>query len=80
MSPRDPAGSRGGRHRLRTGTAHILGADDPEKRRQILSQDSRWRSLCLSASNAMSTNPLTIRIDLDRDSRSTIPDTKPPDG
>lgn len=64
----------------RTGTAHILGDDDPEKRRQILSQDSRWRSLCLSASNAMSTNSLTIRIDLDRDSRSTTPDAKPPRG
>jgi deazaflavin-dependent oxidoreductase (nitroreductase family) len=55
-------GSRSG---WRTGTAHILASDDPSERRRALSQGDRWRRLCLSASHAMSTNPLTIRIDLD---------------
>jgi deazaflavin-dependent oxidoreductase (nitroreductase family) len=55
----------------RVGTAHILDDDDPETRRRILSQGGRWRSLCLSASSAMSTNPLTIRIDLDRNRGGT---------
>lgn len=51
----------------RAGTAHILEDDDPEERRRILSQGNRWRSLCLSASSAISTRRMTIRIDLDRD-------------
>jgi deazaflavin-dependent oxidoreductase (nitroreductase family) len=49
----------------RAGTAHILHDDDPYQRRRTLSEGNRWRSLCLSASNAMATNPLTIRVDLD---------------
>jgi deazaflavin-dependent oxidoreductase (nitroreductase family) len=48
----------------RAGNAHILDDDDPEERRRLLSKGSRWRSLCVSASSAMSTKPLTIRIDL----------------
>ena len=52
-------------HRWRTGTAHILDDDDPDKRRRILSKGNRWLSLCLTASNSVSTNPLTIRVDLD---------------
>jgi deazaflavin-dependent oxidoreductase (nitroreductase family) len=47
------------------GTAHVLESDDPRERRRRLSQIDGWRRLCLSASHAMSTNPLTIRIDLD---------------
>ncbi len=49
-----------------TGTAHILDSDDPGARRRELGQGNSWRRLCLSASHAMSTDPLTIRIDLDQ--------------
>jgi deazaflavin-dependent oxidoreductase (nitroreductase family) len=54
--------SRGG---WRAGTAHVLDDDDPEERVRILSRSNRWRRLCLQASSAMSTSPLTVRIDLD---------------
>jgi deazaflavin-dependent oxidoreductase (nitroreductase family) len=49
----------------RTGTAHILDDDDPQQRVPILSRGNRWRRLCLQASTAIATNPLTVRIDLD---------------
>jgi deazaflavin-dependent oxidoreductase (nitroreductase family) len=49
----------------RAGTAHILADDDPEERVRILSRGNRWRRLCLQASAAMGTSPLTVRIDLD---------------
>ena len=49
----------------RAGTAHVLDDDDPEERVRILSHSNRWRRLCLQASSAMSTSPLTVRIDLD---------------
>jgi deazaflavin-dependent oxidoreductase (nitroreductase family) len=49
----------------RTGTAHILDDDDPRGRRRIHARDNVWRRLCRSASSAMSTSPLTVRIDLD---------------
>jgi deazaflavin-dependent oxidoreductase (nitroreductase family) len=49
----------------RAGTAHILDDDDPRERVRILGRDNRWRRLCLEASAAMSTAPLTVRIDLD---------------
>jgi deazaflavin-dependent oxidoreductase (nitroreductase family) len=49
----------------RPGTAHVLDDDDPAERVRILSRSNRWRRLCLQASGAMSTNPLTVRIDLD---------------
>lgn len=49
----------------RTGTAHILDNDDPDERVRILSSGNRWRRLCLQASGAITTNPLTVRIDLD---------------
>jgi hypothetical protein len=49
----------------RTGTAHILDDDDPEERMRILGSGNRWRRLCLQASGAIATNPLTVRIDLD---------------
>lgn len=55
-------GSRSG---WRTGIAHILDGDDPDARRRELGRIDGWRRLCLSASHAMSTDPLTIRIDLD---------------
>lgn len=50
----------------RTGMAHILDDDDPQERVRILSRGNRWRRLCLQASGAIATNPLTVRIDLDR--------------
>ncbi len=56
---------RGARMRWRTGTAHILDADDPRERQRILGQGNFPRRLCLSASSALATNPLTLRIDLD---------------
>ena len=55
--------SAGGR--WMTGTAHIVDRDDPGERRRELGQGNGWRQLCLSASHAMSTRPLTVRIDLD---------------
>jgi hypothetical protein len=50
----------------RIGTAHILDDDDPVERVRILSSGNRWRRLCLQASGAIATDPLTVRIDLDR--------------
>jgi deazaflavin-dependent oxidoreductase (nitroreductase family) len=50
----------------RTGTAHILDEDNPEDRVRILGRGNRWRRLCLQTSTAIGTNPLTVRIDLDR--------------
>jgi deazaflavin-dependent oxidoreductase (nitroreductase family) len=49
----------------RTGTAHILDDDDPQQRVRILSRGNRWRRLCLQASAAIATKPLTVRVDLD---------------
>jgi deazaflavin-dependent oxidoreductase (nitroreductase family) len=49
----------------RTGTAYILDDDDPEERVRVLSRGNRWRRLCLQASNAIRTSPLTVRVDLD---------------
>jgi deazaflavin-dependent oxidoreductase (nitroreductase family) len=49
----------------RVGTAHILDDDDSEERVRILSRGNRWRRLCLQASTAIGTTPLTVRIDLD---------------
>ena len=57
------SGSRSG---WREGTAHVLASDDPHERIRMLSRSGDgWRSLCLKASAAMSSSPLTIRIDLD---------------
>ena len=49
----------------RAGTAHVLDDDDPAERVRVLSQGNRWRRLCLQASGAATTSPLTVRIDLD---------------
>jgi deazaflavin-dependent oxidoreductase (nitroreductase family) len=49
----------------RTGTAHIIDGDDPEERRHWLSRVRPARQLCLDTSARMTTDPLTIRIDLD---------------
>jgi deazaflavin-dependent oxidoreductase (nitroreductase family) len=57
---------RTGAHRnWLSGTAHVLDGDDPRERRRVLGQLGAWRRMCLSASHVMSTDPLTIRIDLD---------------
>ena len=48
----------------RAGTAYILDDDDPRERQRILGKANLARRLCLRASNAMSTSPRTIRIDL----------------
>jgi deazaflavin-dependent oxidoreductase (nitroreductase family) len=53
--------------RWRSGSAHIVDADDPRERQRILSQASLARRLCISTSKAVTTNPLTIRVDLDGD-------------
>jgi hypothetical protein len=39
--------------------------DDPQERVRILGRAHRWRRLCLEASTALATDPLTVRIDLD---------------
>jgi hypothetical protein len=54
--------ARGG---WRAGTAHILDDDDPAERVRILSRGNRWRRLCLQASTAIGTSPLTVRVDLE---------------
>jgi deazaflavin-dependent oxidoreductase (nitroreductase family) len=54
--------SRGG---WRAGTAHILDDDDVAERVRALSRGNRWRRLCLQASTAIGTSPVTVRIDLD---------------
>ena len=67
----------GPRHRWRTGVAHVLDGDDPVERRRTLGRDDVWRRLCLSASHAMSTDPLTIRIDLDSPDAATDEGAQP---
>src|SRR3954453_1135360 len=50
--------------RWRTGTAQILDEDDPQERRRILGRGHPARRLCSRTSAAMTTSPLTVRIDL----------------
>jgi deazaflavin-dependent oxidoreductase (nitroreductase family) len=50
----------------RAGTAHVLEDDDARERLRILAQGNLGRRLCVRTSAAMSTDPLTVRIDLDR--------------
>jgi len=49
----------------RTGTAHILDDDDPRERWRRISEGNFARRLCVCASAAVGTEPLTVRIDLD---------------
>jgi hypothetical protein len=49
----------------RAGTARILDDDDPRERQRLMSQGNLARLLCVSASAAMGTDALTVRIDLD---------------
>ena len=53
------------RAQWRTGTAHILDGDDARERVRALGRANPARQLCLCTSQAVSTSPLTIRIDLD---------------
>lgn len=47
------------------GTAHIVDDDDPRERQRRICEGNLARRLCVSASAAMDTDPLTVRIDLD---------------
>lgn len=58
----------GPHRRWQTGVAHILDSDDPRVRRRLLEQGNGWRRMCMSASHVMSSDPLTIRVDLDEES------------
>jgi|HubBroStandDraft_6_1064221.scaffolds.fasta_scaffold196255_1 deazaflavin-dependent oxidoreductase (nitroreductase family) len=49
----------------RAGTARILDDDDPRERQRLISRGNLARRLCVSASAATATDPLTVRIDLD---------------
>ena len=49
----------------RAGTAHILDGDDPLERQRLIGQGNLARGLCVRASAAMGTSPLTVRVDLD---------------
>lgn len=49
----------------RAGTAYVLDDDDPRERLRLIGRRSLACRLCVSASAAMATNPLTVRIDLD---------------
>jgi ubiquinone biosynthesis protein len=49
----------------RAGTAHILDDEDPRERQRTARRVNLARGLCVTASEVMGTNLLTIRIDLD---------------
>ena len=49
----------------RAGTARILDDDDPRERQRLISRGNLARRLCVGASAATGTDPLTVRIDLD---------------
>jgi hypothetical protein len=53
------------RAQWRTGTAHVLDGDDPRERLLALGRASVARRLCICTSQAVSTSPLTVRVDLD---------------
>jgi deazaflavin-dependent oxidoreductase (nitroreductase family) len=47
------------------GTAHILEDDDALARQRALAAANLGRRLCVTASDSMATDPVTVRIDLD---------------
>ena len=49
----------------RAGTARVLDDDDPRERWRLIGRGNMARRLCVSASAAAGTDPLTVRIDLD---------------
>ena len=48
----------------RAGSARILD-DDPRERLRLIGRGNLARRLCVGASAAMGTEPLTVRVDLD---------------
>jgi deazaflavin-dependent oxidoreductase (nitroreductase family) len=64
-NPRVRVKVSGPRAHWRTGTAHILDGDDPRERLRALGRANIARRICLCTSQAVSSSPLTIRIDLD---------------
>jgi deazaflavin-dependent oxidoreductase (nitroreductase family) len=52
--------------RWRAGTARILDDDDPRARQRLMGQGDVPRRLCIQASAAMDTDPVTVRVDLDQ--------------
>lgn len=55
----------GSRAAWRTGTAHVIDDDDPAERVRVLGQSDPWRRLCVDTSKALSTDMLSVRVDLD---------------
>src|SRR5262249_45085547 len=53
------------RTRWRAGTARILDDDDTRQRQQKIGQANLARGLCVCASSALHTSPVTVRIDLE---------------
>jgi deazaflavin-dependent oxidoreductase (nitroreductase family) len=64
-NPRVRVKVSGPHSRWRSGTAHIVDDDDPAERRRILGSTNLARRLCLGTTQAVTTSPLTVRIDLD---------------
>ena len=62
MRIKTQTGSRG---RWRAGTAHLLDDADAQERLRGLSAGNFWRRLRLWTSQLSTTDPLTVRIDLD---------------
>jgi deazaflavin-dependent oxidoreductase (nitroreductase family) len=64
--PRVRVKVRGGpRAPWRTGTAYVLDGDDPRERQRTIGRRDLACRLCVSTSQAMDTNPLTVRVDLE---------------
>ena len=49
----------------RAGTAHVVDDDDARERLRTLGRGNVARRFCVYTSKAMSTTPLTVRVDLD---------------
>lgn len=49
----------------RHGTARLLDDDDPRERQRLMGHGDVARRVCVSASAAMDTDPLTVCVDLD---------------
>src|SRR5262245_30512939 len=49
----------------RAGTARILDDDGPRERQRLIGRVDLARRLCVGASAAVGTDPLTVRVDLD---------------
>jgi deazaflavin-dependent oxidoreductase (nitroreductase family) len=64
------------RTRWLAGTARILDDDDPRERQRSIGRANLARRVCVGASGAMDTSPLTVRIDLDK--QRTLPGARLP--